>query len=85
MSIEKYCGVCGKELIPTKIEKRFNIITGEPYDLKLNMHCPSNICGHTGVNHIYKKQAKGITAFFNIKHVYCIKCNESKLNSMSMF
>lgn len=59
---EKYCHKCGQELIKAEID-RYDLYTGEPiYDMK----CPTNLCEHYGVYHMYK----GI--FMN----KCIKCHK---------
>lgn len=72
MSTPKYCDICGKELIPTITEKRFDSNTGEAYDLILGMRCPSNICGHHGIIHRYRP-IRGIKGFFSDKLI-CARC-----------
>lgn len=62
--MKKYCINCGKKLIPNGV-LNFDEQTGKPI---LKMICPSNICGHEGVNHEWTN-----LTFFDLSK--CKKCN----------
>jgi hypothetical protein len=70
---KKYCGDCGKKLI--KVEQPgFDEETGRRNH---SIECPSDKCGHTGVEHMWVQiELRGNWIFGYTSTFRCSKCSE---------